>query len=102
MFYLQLNSDAEFVSISSDKNCSDANLGIAKNLIQQFTPKLNKQLFQSKTGSSSTYFGRALGEVTNPEPASEEHPQGYIQPKRTIENEDKNSITIQKRLIIYY
>jgi hypothetical protein len=95
---LQLDPDGQFVSLSANKAASDTTMELVKSLLIQFTPKLNRNLFEN-SGSTHTYLGRLLSSKTsesNEKPA-EEHPQGYVQPFRRILIENDNSVSTDKR-----
>lgn len=72
---------------------------LVKSILIQFTPKLNRNLFENKE-STQTYFGRLLSakeSVEEKERPYEEHPQGYVQPSRRLLVDDENTVSIDKR-----
>ena len=86
--------------MSADKTISDDILTLVKQAIIQFTPKLDRYLFQNPE-QNNIVVGRALQEGSNSNDthnpdAIEENPQGYVIPTRKVSNETKSTITIEK------
>lgn len=98
IFFLQLDPDGQFVSLSADRAVSKTTIELVKSILIQFTPKLNKNLFENKE-STHTYFGRLLSmkDHKGKERPFEEHPQGYVQPIRRLLVDNENSVSIDKR-----
>jgi hypothetical protein len=102
LFYFSVSIEGQFVSLHTERNVSADTVDLVKNILIQYTPKLNRHLYKSRVETAST-FGRLLqsaglasnSSTTAPEP--EEHPQGFINPERYIEEDTKESVVISKK-----
>ena len=83
--------------MTADKDTPDDTINLIKQAIIQFTPKLDRYLFENNE-QSSVLVGRTLSETSDNTNSGyvEANPQGFVIPNRKITSQNDTSITIEK------